>query len=129
MTTRAGPPPAHAMQSLLRRIADGEVAAEDAANAARLLLADDEPVDRAGLPARERRLLEAVEAYQRTHGRPPSAREAADALGYGSHRSVLIYADRLVARGFLARGPGNRGLIPRLGLVPPARPTPIEDPR
>jgi repressor LexA len=65
-------------------------------------------------------VLDAIAARQQTHGRPPTVRELAQALGVGSTATIHQHLRVLEAKGFLARPRyRRRALRP---LPPPQRP-------
>ncbi len=61
------------------------------------------------LTANQRRVLEHIRDYAAEHGRPPTLREIAEALGFARHSSAQDYVEALVRKGALERSP-HRGL-------------------
>lgn len=62
------------------------------------------------LTPNQRRVLDYVETHVERHGRPPSLREIAAALGFARHSSAQDYVAALVRKGVLERLPQHRGL-------------------
>ena len=58
-----------------------------------------------GLSDRQNRVLEAIRAWMREHGYPPSVREIGDAVGLTSTSSVAYQLRVLERKGFLRRDP------------------------
>jgi repressor LexA len=81
----------------------------------------DGPVDRSGLTARQRRVLEVIRDSVEQRGYPPSVREIGQAVGLTSTSSVAHQLTTLERKGFLRRDP-NR---PRAVDVRPPEPAPL----
>jgi repressor LexA len=67
------------------------------------------------LTPRQRRVLQAIEAFRHSRGYSPTLREIADAVGLASVSSVSYYLSSLQDKGYLSRGEGR----PRTAVVRP----------
>jgi len=77
------------------------------------------------LTPNQRRVLEHIRQHAAEHGRPPSLREIADALGFARHSSAQDYVEALVRKGALERSP-HRGLrLPHRSRSPVATMLPL----
>jgi repressor LexA len=66
-------------------------------------------MDDISLTQNQRRVLEHIREYAAAHGRAPTLREIAEALGFARHSSAQDYVEALVRKGALERLP-HRGL-------------------
>ncbi len=79
--------------------------------------------EEAVLTTMQRRMLEAIRAFARRHGMPPTVRELGEAFGLKSS-TVFAHLRALERKGYLRRSPGKaRGL--RLTEEPPRRGIPL----
>jgi repressor LexA len=66
-------------------------------------------MDEQGLTRNQRRVFDHIRDCMREHGRAPTLREMAEALGFARHSSAQDYVDALVRKGVLERSQ-HRGL-------------------
>jgi len=72
------------------------------------------------LSPRQRDVLAAIDAWTKRHGRPPTVREIATALGVSSTATVHQHLTALEQKGFLSRRRyGHRALRPQMPPKPP----------
>lgn len=70
------------------------------------------------LTENQRRVFEHIREHVAAHGRPPTLREIAEALGFARHSSAQDYVEALVRKGALERLP-HRGLrLPHRSRTP-----------
>lgn len=72
------------------------------------------------LTQRQQRVVEAIQAWIKEHGFPPTIRELGKQVGIKSLRGVTTHLDALVKKGHLARQRGARGLRLLMGDAPTA---------
>lgn len=78
------------------------------------------------LTPNQQRVLEHIRAHVQAHGRPPTLREIAEALGFARHSSAQTYVEALVRKGALERLPHHRGLrLPTAARGPSLRHLPL----
>ena len=71
------------------------------------------------LTQRQQRVVEAIQAWIKEHGFPPTIRELGKQVGIKSLRGVTTHLDALVKKGHLVRQRGARGLRLLMGDAPP----------
>jgi repressor LexA len=79
-----------------------------------------EPLSLAGLPWRQRKILEVIEGYQRDHGCSPSNRDIAAGAGLASSSTVSYHLQALKAAGWVTYDPRCRRTVRVLRPVHPA---------
>lgn len=62
------------------------------------------------LTSRQRQVLDAIVAYDRQHGFPPTIRELQEALGLSSPRSIAFHLENLEKKGWIERNSTPRGI-------------------
>ena len=72
------------------------------------------------LTQRQQRVVEAIQAWIKEHGFPPTIRELGKQVGIKSLRGVTTHLDALVKKGRLTRQRGARGLRVLMGDAPAA---------
>lgn len=72
------------------------------------------------LTQRQQRVIEAIQAWIKEHGFPPTIRELGKQVGIKSLRGVTTHLDALVKKGHLARQRGARGIRVLMGNAPTA---------
>jgi len=75
------------------------------------------PSPQYALTPRQRRVLQAIEAFRHSRGYSPTLREIADAVGLASVSTVSYYLSHLQDKGYLSRGEGR----PRTRSPPSSR--------
>jgi SOS-response transcriptional repressor LexA len=80
-----------------------------------------------GRTATRTRVLAALEQLSARHGRPPTVREIARALGYHSTAGIHYHLDMLVQLGLVQHMGGARGYV-AAGVRPPAHPAAARSP-
>src|SRR5210317_1737368 len=64
-----------------------------------------QPMNAPAITARQRQILEFIEAQMNDHGYPPSVREIGEAIGLTSPSTVHTHLNSLTKLGFLRRDP------------------------
>lgn len=62
------------------------------------------------LTSRQKQVLDAIVAYERRHGYPPTVRELQDKLGLSSPRGVAFHLENLESKGWIRRDSTPRGI-------------------